>query len=115
MNHAPHHGRRGSATRVFSAAIIATVLAASAPAAFAANQSDFQIAYTAAQQAEQQAAALRDRWTPTEAALKAAKHAAEAGKYDEATALAHEAEALAKLSIQQAQSQETAWRDAVVR
>jgi hypothetical protein len=90
------------------------LLAATAPAALAADQAEFQSAYAAAQQAEQQAGALRDRWTPTEAALKQAKQAADAKNYDAATALAREAETLAKISVQQARAQETAWRDAVV-
>ncbi len=97
-----------------AAAAAAVLLAASAPAALAEDQAEFQSAYAAAQQAEQQAGALRDRWTPTEAALKQAKQAADAKNYDAATTLAREAETLAKISVQQARAQETAWRDAVV-
>jgi ribosomal protein L7/L12 len=101
-------------TCVPAAAAVAVLLAATAPAALAADQAEFQSAYAAAQQAEQQAGALRDRWTPTEAALKQAKQAADATNYDVATNLAREAETLAKISVQQARAQETAWRDAVV-
>ncbi len=101
-------------TCVPAAAGVAVLLAAAVPAALAADQAEFQSAYAAAQQAEQQAGALRDRWTPTEAALKQAKQAADAKNYDVATNLAREAETLAKISVQQARAQETAWRDAVV-
>lgn len=104
-------GRQGIVRSLLIAAL-ATGFAA--PGALAADQAEFQSVYAAAQQAEQQAGALRDRWTPTEAALKQARQAAEAKNFDSATSLAHEAEALARISIEQARSQETAWRDAVV-
>lgn len=97
---------------IFAGLVCAVALASPARAA---DQAEFQAAYAAAQQAEQQAGALRDRWTVTEAALKQAEKAAEAKHYDEAVALAHKAETLAKISIQQARTQQTAWRDAVVR
>jgi hypothetical protein len=114
--------------RKFLSAAALVAFALSAPAAFAADQPtsvitsearqsavhDFQAAYAAAQQAEQQAAVLHDRWTPTETALKQAKQAADAKHFDEATAFAREAEALAKVSVQQAEQQETAWHEAVV-
>lgn len=109
-----HDVPRTAAVLLVTAAVVAA-LGASAPAAFAADQADFQAAYAAAEQAEQQAGTLRDRWTPTETALKQAKQAADAKHYDAATALAREAEALAKISIEQARAQDTAWRDAVVR
>jgi hypothetical protein len=92
---------------------LACAIALASPAR--ADQAEFQAAYAAAQQAEQQAGALRDRWTVTEDALKQAEKAAEATHYDEAVALAQKAETLAKTSIQQAREQQTAWREAVIR
>ena len=47
--------------------------------------------------------------------LKAAKKAADAGNFDEATKHAQEAEALANASIAQAKEQATAWKNAVIR
>ena len=58
---------------------------------------------------------LRNQWTPTDAALNAARKAGEAGDFDKATALAKEAKALAEASIAQALREKDAWRDAVVR
>lgn len=86
----------------------------SAPSAHAATQGDFAAAFKAAQAAEQQADQLRNRWTPTEQALKAAQKAAAAQDYDKAVVLANRAEALAKASIAQVQEQDRLWRSAVV-
>ena len=47
--------------------------------------------------------------------IKAAKAAADAGKFDEAVAHAQQAEALANGSIAQAKEQEKLWPDAVIR
>ena len=58
---------------------------------------------------------LRNQWTPTDAALNAARKAGEAGDFDKATALSKEAKALAEASIAQALREKDAWRDAVVR
>ena len=86
-----------------------------ATAAFAASADDFKAAYAKAEAAENQAGALKNQWTTTEAALKAAKKAADAGNYDEAVKQAQQAEALADASIAQAKEQATAWKKAVVR
>jgi hypothetical protein len=91
------------------------LLAASTQAFAAASDADFKSAYAAAVAAEQQAGALRDQWTTTEAALKAAKKAADAGNFDQAVASAKEAEALAKASIFQATSEKDRWQDADIR
>lgn len=78
--------------------------------ALAAGESDFAAAYAAAEKAEQDALAARNAWTVTETALQGAKKAADAKNYDQALALARNAEALAKASLKQAREQKTAWR-----
>ena len=84
-------------------------------AAFAASAEDFKAAYEKAEAAIKQAHALKNEWTTTGAALKAAKAAADAGKFDEAVAHAQQAEALANGSIAQVKEQEKLWPEAVVR
>jgi predicted negative regulator of RcsB-dependent stress response len=84
-------------------------------AAFAASAEDFKAAYEKAEAAIKQAHALKNEWTTTSAALKAAKAAADAGKFDEAVAHAQQAEALANGSIAQVKEQEKLWPEAVVR
>ena len=86
-----------------STLVITTALAA-------ATEDDFKAAYGAAEAANKEAGALRDRWTTTQTALDTAKKAAESGNFDEAVASAKEAEALAKASIHQATSEKDAWK-----
>ena len=83
--------------------------------AFAASADDFKAAYAKAEAAEKGAAAVKNRWTATEATLKKAKAAADAGKFDDAVTLAQHAEALANASTAQAKEQEKLWPQAVVR
>jgi len=97
------------------ATAITAITVALASAGWAATASDFDAAYRAAAQREQQAGALRNQWTPTEAALKAAQKAADMKDYDQAVVLAHQAEALANASIKQAEEQNALWRNAVVK
>ena len=92
------------------------LLIASATAALAASSEvDFKAAYAAAEAANKEAAALRNQWTVTAAALNAAKKAAEAGDFDKAVASSNEAEALAKASIFQATSEKERWKDLEIR
>ncbi len=86
-----------------------------ATAALAASADDFKAAYAKAEAAENQAGAIENRWTTTEAELKAAKKAADAGNFDDAVEHAVQAEALANASIAQAKEQATAWKNAVIR
>jgi hypothetical protein len=81
----------------------------------AATQQEAATALKDAKSVEAEAAKLGNRWVPTETALKAAQQAIDAGKWDEAAALAAEARALALVSIEQAKQQQTAWHDAVIR
>jgi ribosomal 30S subunit maturation factor RimM len=84
-------------------------------AAMAASADDFKAAYAKAEAANKQAGALKNQWSTTAGELKAAKAAADAGKFDEAVKHATEAEALANASIAQAKEQEKLWVDAVIR
>ena len=95
---------------IAAAALGATLSSAALAPARAASEDDFKTAYAAADAAEKQAGALRNQWTTTEAALAAARKAAEAGNFDQAAAQAKEAEALAKAAIYQATSEKAAWK-----
>jgi hypothetical protein len=86
-----------------------------ATAALAASADDFKAALAKAEAANNQAGAIKNQWTTTAGALKAAKAAADAGKLDDAVKLAEHAEALANASIAQAKEQEAAWSQAVIR
>jgi hypothetical protein len=90
--------------------LAAVVLIAACRAVLAASsEADFKAAYAAAQAANQQAGQLRDQWTATAAALADARRFASAGDYDKAIASSKEAEALARASISQAESEKQAW------
>ena len=84
-------------------------------AALAGPAEDFAAAYAKAEAASNAAAAMKTQWLPTASALAAAKKAGEAGKYDDAIALAREAEALANASIAQAKEQAADWTNAKIR
>jgi len=95
---------------------LAMLLALSlAPAAHAATEEDFKAAYAAAEAASREATGLRNQWTTTVSTLAAAKKAAEGGDFDGAIAAAKEAEALAKASIFQANSEKEAWKAMEIR
>ena len=79
------------------------------------SDADFKAAYAAADTAEKEAGVLRNQWTTTKSTLVAAKKAADAGHFDQAVALAKEAEALAKASIFQATSEKNAWKAQEIR
>ncbi len=87
---------------------------AAVPAA-AAVQPDAAAAIARAEAAAQEAAALRDQWTPTIAALHAAHAAAAKGDTAAARRFADRATLLAGLSIRQAREQAQLWRSAVPR
>jgi hypothetical protein len=86
------------------------LIAGAASALAASSEADFKAAYAAAEAANKEAASLRNQWTTTAAALTAAKKAADSGNFDQAVAGSKEAEALAKASIYQAQSEKGAWK-----
>jgi multidrug resistance efflux pump len=83
--------------------------------AWAASEDDYKAALAAADAAEKQADALRNKWTTTQAQLAAAKKAAAADDFDAAIAAAKEAEALAKASVFQATSEKERWKDMEIR
>jgi len=101
-------------TRILVRLAVLLSLGGFATAAMAASADDFKAAAAKAEAAMKQANALKNQWTTTVDAMKAAKKAADAGKFDEAVKHAHEAEALANASVAQAKEQATAWHDAVV-
>ena len=80
----------------------------------AGTEAEFSAALSAAEAVENEAAALKNRWTLTEQAIAAAKQAAAAGDFAAAIDHARHAEALAKASVAQAREQEEAWRAAVI-
>ena len=95
--------------------IAAVLLMAGAVPALAASEDDYKTAFAAADAAERQADALRNKWTTTEAQLAAAKKAAAAGNFDAAVTAAKKAEALAKASVFQATSEKERWKDMEIR
>ena len=95
--------------------IAAVLLMAGAVPALAASEDDYKTAFAAADAAEKQADALRNKWTTTEAQLAAAKKAAAASDFDAAVAAAKKAEALAKASVFQATSEKERWKDMEIR
>jgi hypothetical protein len=102
-------------SRTLTGLAVVASLAGFATAALAASADDFKAAFDKAQAADKQAAALHNQGTTTEDALKDAKKAADAGKFDDAVKHAQEAEALAHASAAQAKEQEKLWPDAVIR
>ncbi len=109
--------RGGIVIRVHALIRLAVILSAAGltTAAWAASADDFKAAYAKAEAAENQAGALKNQWTTTEDALKAAKKVADAGNFDDAIKRAQQAEALANASIAQAKEQATAWKNAAIR
>jgi hypothetical protein len=95
--------------------LAAVLLTMGAMPALAASEDDYKTALAAADAAEKQADALRNKWTTTEAQLAAAKKAAAAGDFDAAVAAAKDAEALAKASVFQATSEKERWKDMEIR
>ena len=95
--------------------LIAALLISGAPSAFAASEADYKAAFAAAEAANKEAAAMRNQWTVTAAALNAAKKAGDAGDFDKAVQSAKEAEALAKASIFQASREKTLWKNMEIR
>ena len=91
------------------------LIAGATPALAASTEADYKAALSAAEAANKEAAAIRNQWTVTAAAIAAAKKAAEAGDFDKAVESSKEAEALAKASIFQATSEKTLWKDMEIR
>ncbi len=106
---------RHTMKRLLAPTLVSVLLIAGAtPGLAAGSEADFKAAYAAAEGANKEAGALRDQWTTTAAALAEAKEAADKGDFDAAVAHAKEAEALAKASIYQAQSEKEAWKAAEI-
>jgi len=101
--------------RTLLSSLAALAVAGLTTAAVAGPADDFKAAFAKAEAASKQAAAVKTQWTTTVAELAAARKAADAGKYDDAIALAQKAEALANASIAQAKEQQADWRQGVIR
>ena len=101
--------------RVLLGTMLAVSFLAFAAPAVAASADDFKAALAKAEAANKRAGEIKNQWTTTAQSIAAAKKAADGGNFDEATALAQHAEALANASIAQAKEQETLWRDAVIK
>ena len=95
--------------------LLAALVWCDTPAFAAGSEADFKAAYAAADAAEKEAGRLRNQWPPTETALADARKSAEKGDFDHATAVAKDAEALAKASIFQATSERDAWKKLDIR
>jgi hypothetical protein len=102
-------------TRCLIGMAVLVCIGAGATAASAASADDFMAAFAKAQAANKAAGDLKNQWTTTASALKAAQAEAAAGKYDEAVNDAKRAEALANASIAQAKEQAAVWKQAVIR
>ena len=102
--------------RITALALASLLLTAGETTALAAgSEADFKAAYAAAEAANKQAGELRDQWTTTAAALTDAKKSADGGDFDRAIALSKQAEALAKASIFQANSEREAWKNSEIQ
>ncbi|MGN6569926.1 MAG: hypothetical protein ACTHLO_00750 [Pseudolabrys sp.] len=95
--------------------VVAVSMTGLASGAFAASADDYKAAEAKADAAIKAAHAMHNEWTTTADAMKAAKAAAAAGKFDEAVKHAQDAETLANASVAQSKEQEKLWPDAVVR
>jgi hypothetical protein len=97
------------------AVTLLALLTFAAPVLAASTEADYKAALAAAEAAEKDAGASKNRWTTTEQVLAAAKKAAAANDFDTAVKQAQKAEAMAKASIAQAKEQDEAWKAAVIR
>jgi hypothetical protein len=105
-----------SAIRVLILSLIFVLAITGATSALAASsEADFNTAYAAAETANNEAGGLHNQWTTTIEALADARKAANKRDFDQAVALAKEAEALARASIFQATSEKDAWRNLEIR
>jgi hypothetical protein len=100
--------------RILALALASLLLIAGGAALAAGSEAGFRAAYAAAEAANQEAGRLRDQWTTTVTALAEARKSADSGDFDHATALAKQAEALAKASIFQAESEKEAWKNSEI-
>ena len=102
--------------RISALALASVLLMAGGAFALAAgSEADFKAAYAAAEAANKAAGQLRDQWTTTAVALTDAKKSADGGDFDRAIALSKQAEALAKASIFQANSEREAWKNSEIQ
>lgn len=102
--------------RIMTSIVAGAAVLMALTSAHAAETADtFKAAYEKAEAANKKAGELRNQWTTTVKALKAAKKAADEGNFDLATKEAKHAEALANASIAQTEREVKLWPDAVIR
>ncbi len=99
-------------TRTLIRLAVVLSLAGMSSAAFAASANDYKAAFGKAEAAAKQSHKMKAAWTTTDKELKAAKKAADAGKFDDAVKHAKMAEALAEASIAQSKEQAKIWQNA---
>jgi hypothetical protein len=74
----------------------------------------YEEVYAAAEQALAEAEARRNVWTPTEKLMAQSRQAFAQGRVDDAIELATEARLLAELAVEQAETEQDAWRSRVL-
>jgi hypothetical protein len=106
---------KGKAMKKTLMIALAAAMLTAAFTASAASESDYQASYAKASAQADKALAMDAGWTTTGKVLREAQQAAADRHFDQAIALALQAEALAQASIRQSEEQQTAWRAAVIK
>ena len=117
---------KGAATRLvsqprrrFAVSVAAAVLAAGAwswaPQSRASDEATFKAAYEAAAAARKAVRKAGFEWRDTRKMLRQARGLAKKGEYAEAIELSNRARRHSELGLIQAEAQESAWREAVLK
>ena len=86
-----------------------------APDARASDEATFKAAYAAAAAARKAVAKAGYEWRDTKKMLRQARKLAKKGKYETAVELANRARRHSELGLIQAEEQESAWKEAVLK
>ena len=106
------HRRRFAVT---AAAALALGAWGWAPHAWASDEAAFKAAYEAAAAARKAARKAGFEWRDTRKTLRQARKLAKKGEYAKAVELANRAQRHSELGLIQAEEQESAWREAVLK
>jgi len=110
---------RGRCRRRMVLALATAVLAAGvwgfAPPAGASDEAAFVAAYNAAAEARKAARKAGFEWRDLRTLLRESKKLGEKGEYEKAIELANQVQRQAELGLVQAEDQESAWREAVLK
>ena len=105
--------------RRFAVSVAAAVLAAGAwgwaPHSRASDEETFKAAYSDAAAARKAVRKAGYEWRDTKKILRQARKLAKKGEYEKAVELAHRARRQAELGLIQAEEQESAWKEAVLK